>query len=236
MKAYLKIDKSIKDLNFTELYTYIIICRANLNKQEITRAYIAKCLDVENLDYVSQVVKNLESTNLIKREYTYSNNLKTGHINQSTNYIYVNPKTYFTMNLNLLFNLGLNRKSLAFLLKLRTLAFDDTLDIKYNRKEISDILGISYKGVCKYIKELEASKVLVITDSAFHLNEEYFPVREINHLSEENKSILNEILSKNDPNSRLYKQAIYFKENGLDLIPSANKVFEDMLDGFWGIK
>lgn len=84
MKQYpfLKLSKKIKDLSDTAAYLYYVLVYADFKKKTFGRAYLAKALGLNNLDYVSELLKEIEDCGLIKREFIYGNEYVNGHINK----------------------------------------------------------------------------------------------------------------------------------------------------------
>lgn len=119
-------------------------------------------------------------------------------------------------------------KDKGFVLKLRSLAFDDTLKINLNKKDIAIVLGISQPTLRKKLKSVE----MFYNDS---FAEDYFPVYEKCFLSKENIEVVKLALS-NDKTSRLYKQIRWFLMNGFHLRKDADDRLRDVFAGVIGGK
>ena len=72
-------------------------------------------------------------------------------------------------------------KDKGFALKLRAVAYDDTLKIGYNKKDLAGVLGISAPTLRKKLQ-----KVGEFIDDNMTVNSKYFPVCEKCYLNEKN--------------------------------------------------
>ena len=124
--------------------------------------------------------------------------------------------------------IGVDAKDKGFALKLRSLAFDDTLKINLNKKDIAIVLGISQPTLRKKLKSVE-----MFYNDGF--SEDYFPVYEKCFLSKENIEVVKLALS-NDKTSRLYKQIRWFLMNGFHLRKDADDRLRDVFAGVIGGK
>ena len=226
---WFKIKKNM-GLTLKEMAVYgTISCYNDSNSiSHISRLTLSHLSGVNDLDTISKYTNKFESLGLLNKVYISYKGKKLVEYKINT------PDKEYYFVTNEIFR-G-NPELIGFLFKIAECKYNFNNEINLSNKEIASKMGISIPTFRKYIKLALKEGCITKIENGYKLSEEIFPIVSKEYLSEDNKSILNEILSKNDPNSRLYKQAIYFKENGLDLIPSANKVFEDMLDGFWGIK
>lgn len=229
-KLFLKIDKRIQSLTDTEAYLYFIIVYTVFVDKDVNAEYLCKCLDIKCHKYLSEMLKNLEDVDLIKRSYTYVNNKFTGEI--------VNKKVKFALNYNSFYKVELDfikcdlePKLKGFALKLRCLALDTDVTIGYNKKEISAILKADYKTVCK---KMNALGFLQLVENGYVFTE-YFMSVQINYLNKQNISLIKEIIANKD-DSKLYKQTLYFIKNKLYLYANANKLFDDILAGTFGLE
>ena len=234
MGINLKVFKVKKNMKYSlkQYAVYSVLACYTDKKQtsHISREVLSSLSGVSDLDTISKYTKQFELDGLLKKSYTYSS------INgkKLVEYKIIPPNKDYLLITNELFD-G-NSELIGFLCLFAQYKLYNSNIIKLTPTELIKRMGIGRTTFYKYLKLALKEGCITKIENGYKLSEEIFPIVSKEYLSEENKSILNEILSNNDPNSRLYKQAIYFKENGLDLIPSANKVFEDMLDGFWGIK
>jgi hypothetical protein len=124
--------------------------------------------------------------------------------------------------------IGVDAKDKGFALKLRSLAFDDTLKINLNKKDIAIALGISQPTLRKKLKNIE-----MFYNDGFVA--EYFPVYEKCFLSKENIEVVKMALS-NDKTSRVYKQVRWFLQNGFHLRRDADDRLRDVFAGVIGRK
>ena len=115
----------------------------------------------------------------------------------------------------------------GFALKLRALAFDDTMKVGYNRKDIAAIMEISLPTLRKKLKAIE----MMYKDGFVA---EYFPVCEKCYLSKENIEVVKLALNE-DETSRIHKQVKWFLENKMHLRRDAddrlNEVFAGVIGG-----
>lgn len=116
----------------------------------------------------------------------------------------------------------------GFALKLRAIAFDDTLNVKYNRKDIAAIMEISQPTLRKKMKAIE-----VMYQDGFVA--EYFPVCEKCYLSKENVEVIKVALNQ-EKTSRVYKQVKWFLENKFHLRRDADDRLNDVFAGVIGKK
>lgn len=116
----------------------------------------------------------------------------------------------------------------GFALKLRAIAFDDTLSVRYNRKDIAAIMEISLPTLRKKLKAIEK-----MYQDGFVA--EFFPVCEKCYLSEENIEAVKDIL-KDETNGRLYKQVSWFLTNGFHLRKDADNRLNEVFSGVLGRK
>lgn len=117
----------------------------------------------------------------------------------------------------------------GFALKLRAIAFDDTMQVKYNRKDIAAIMEVSQPTLRKKMKAIE-----VMYKDGFVA--EYFPVCEKCYLSKENVELIKEWLMDNDQTSRVYKQLKWFLQNKLHLRRDADDRLLEIFAGIMGKK
>lgn len=124
----------------------------------------------------------------------------------------------------------------GFALRLRELAFDDSLVIKYNKKDIAEKLGVSANTLRKYLTKLEELDVV----KELKLNVDYFVVREsepVIYLSDDRMQDAKKIIANAENcNTKLYKQMSYFMNNKLYYSPKANELYMDILSGLFGIE
>ena len=113
-------------------------------------------------------------------------------------------------------------------MKLRAIAFDDTLNVKYNRKDIAAIMEISLPTLRKKLKTIE-----MMYQDGFAA--EYFPVCERCYLSKENIEVVKLALNE-DETSRIHKQVKWFLENKMHLRRDADDRLNEVFAGVMGKK
>ena len=79
---FLKLSKKIKDLSDTAAYLYFVLVYADFKKKTYGRAYLAKALGLNNLDYITELLREVEDAGLVKRSFIYGNAYADGHINK----------------------------------------------------------------------------------------------------------------------------------------------------------
>lgn len=122
----------------------------------------------------------------------------------------------------------MNAKDKGFALKLRVLAFDDTLKIAYNKRDLAEIMEISQPTLRKKLKSIE----MVYQDGFVA---EYFPVCERCYLTDSNVQYVKDVLCS-DKTSKTYKQVAWFLGNGLHKRRDANKRLMNIMAGLVGQK
>lgn len=122
-------------------------------------------------------------------------------------------------------------KDKGFALKLRALAFDDTLKIGYNRKDLAAVMGLSAPTLRKKIAAVE--KMGLWQDG---LVEEYFPICKRCYLSDENVKVVKDVLIAADKNSKTYKQVVWYLKKGMHKRWDANRNFDGVMAGIFGVK
>lgn len=118
-------------------------------------------------------------------------------------------------------------KDKGFALKLRALAFDDSMKIGYNRKDLAAVMGLSAPTLRKKIAAVE--KMGLWQDG---LVAEYFPICERCYLTEENVEAVRDVINAAEKDSRTYKQMKWFLQNGLYKRRDAN---DRLLEVFAGV-
>lgn len=239
MKPFLKIDKQIVKLNDTCAYLYMILIYAKYKKKEISRSYLAECLGVatRESDYITHCLKEIEQAGLIRRCNKFTSSHIGGFIKQTLDYelIYTN---YFMITFKTISNDNIPPKLLGFVLKLRTLCFDNSLRLRsdYNKQDIAKYMGVSASTLKKKLDALKALNI-ISEEKVIICSEEYFPTRDDlqNKLKPEYTDQIREILNPNnkdfDPASRLYKQFTWFVKNYIYMQKNANDIYNQILAG-----
>lgn len=166
-KPFLKIDKRVSNLSNTDAFIYLILVYSKFQNKEISRGYLKKCLNSKSEDAISHSLKRIEDAGLINREKKYHNSKWTGQITREFRYT-LNYDKFFMINPSFVRNEDINPKMKGFALRLRTLAFDDSLEIKLTTAEIADEMDICSKTVRGYLNSLTS----IINDRTF--SAEYF--------------------------------------------------------------
>lgn len=122
---------------------------------------------------------------------------------------------------------GLSRDK-GFALKLRSIAFDDTVKVGFNRRELAEVMAVS---VPTLRKKLNAVKMIGLYDDG--CNVEYFPICERCYLSEERVEVVKQTLCS-DKNSKTYKQVVWYLQNGMHKRRDANVRLDNIMAGFVG--
>lgn len=235
MKPFLKIDKKVVEISDTAAWLYAVLVYADFKKKTYSRAYLAKALGVNDLDYVTELLREIEDAGLIKRSFVYGNEYMNGHISKELRVKLIYDVcedcdvNWFPVNLGIIGLEGAS-KDKGFALKLRALAFDDTLKIGYNKKDLAGVLGISAPTLRKKLQ-----KVATLIDDTMTVNGEYFPVCERCYLDEKNIQFVKDVLSA-DKDSKMYKQVMWFLQNKCHLRRDCNKVMESIQAGIVGLK
>lgn len=206
MKQFIKISKKVLELNDSEAYVYMRLVLSKLEKRKISRKYLAVCLGVSNLDYISQIVASLENKGLISRP------VKRHQDYRKFLFDVINSSNWFKLDVNVA-RAFKNSRAIGFALRYRCLAFDDSLDVKYTKLEIANKMGISRPTLNKNLKLIETENLTpkdLYTDNS--------------GLTNENKTELNEMLTF-PKNTKVYKLADWFIENKLDEQKNSNDMF-----------
>lgn len=90
---------------------------------------------------------------------------------------------------------------------------------------ISKPTFIKYKNLA-----LQAGYVREV-GNGFIISETLFPIFATTRLSDNRMNELNEILTRADKQSKLYKQASWFYENQLYIVPKANEIYDQLISG-----
>lgn len=225
---FLKLSKKIKDLSDTAAYLYFVLVYADFKKKTYGRAYLAKALGLNNLDYITELLREVEDAGLVKRSFIYGNAYADGHINKELRVSICGMEDWISVGINFISAEGTS-KDKGFALKLRSLAFDDTLKITLNKKDIASELGISQPTLRKKMNSI----ALYYTDV---FNVTYFPACEKCHLSERNVETVKAILTNGDKKSKLYKQVVWYLQNKCHLRTNADPLFDNLMGGVVGQK
>ena len=121
-------------------------------------------------------------------------------------------------------------KDKGFALKLRAVAYDDTLKIGYNKKDLAGVLGISAPTLRKKLQ-----KVGEFIDDTMTVNSKYFPVCEKCYLNEKNIQFVKDVL-KYVQDDKTYKQVVWFLKNKCHLRRDCNEIMMKLQAGILGLK
>lgn len=176
---------------------------------------------IKKADVVTRMTNQFQKDGYIRKEYRFVNGRKY------VDYIIVKPK-YYVVCMNAI----LQYKELGVLaIKLAELRINGTNQIKYSDNDIIKHLQIGRTAYFSYKKRLIESGIITVVDDGYALSGEYFPIFATTHLSDNRMNELNMILTTGDPTSKLYKQASWFYENQLYIIPKANEIYDKMISG-----
>ena len=235
MKPFLKIDTKVVEISDTAAWLYAVLVYADFKKKTYSRAYLAKALGVNDLDYVTELLREIEEAGLIKRSFVYGNEYMNGHISKELRVKLIYDVcedcdvNWFPVNLGIIGLEGAS-KDKGFALKLRALAFDDTLKIGYNKKDLAGVLGISAPTLRKKLQ-----KVGEFIDDTMTVNSKYFPVCEKGYLNEKNLQFVKDVL-KYVQDDKTYKQVVWFLKNKCHLRRDCNEIMMKLQAGILGLK
>lgn len=205
-QLFLKIDKRILNLNDSQAFIYLMIVYCKFQRRQVNRKYLAEALGVTNKEYVSDLITAVEDAGMIKRNNYFKNSYKEGWIDIKLDWELLYKKDdYFEVSVDFVRNRDVNARTKGFALRYRSLAFDDTLKIGYNKKDTASKLGVTPPTLRKYMylwNTLELAS--------------YF------HKQEANKQTLTEdqldelkTLASNSGNVAIKKQCQWYLNNGL---------------------
>lgn len=230
---YLKIDKRVKDLNDKEAYYMALQSYTQLQNKVYTRDYFAKCLKC-SVDYIKKMNSHLYKAELLdcSTKVIIKDN---GNVIKTNTYKSI-INTFFMVKLDFVINnIDKDLNLLGFALRIRSLAFDDTLKIKLNKKDIAKELDITYNLLNNKLNKLkEYGFYLDKVEDGYQIRYEEFIKNEVVHLNEQNIRTIKNVLSTPSDN-KLYKQTVYFVKNKLYLSPKANNIYNDILAGLFGL-
>lgn len=214
---------------------YLILVYAKFSNKQISRSYLATCLktSTKESDYMTECLQAIEKFGLIKRHNKFINSHNGGRILQVIDYDLIYD-TYFMTSIKILKLDNIPPKLVGFMLKLRTLCFDDTLRVRtdYNKADIAKYMGMTTQTLKRKLDALKALN-LISEEEVIICSPEYFPVREDiqNKLKPEYTDQIRQILKTEDPASRIYKEFTWFCKNQIYMSKDANKIYNDILAG-----
>lgn len=131
----LKIDYRVRFLTNTEAAAYLYIIKMITDHQQVNRGYLAKCLNITDLERISDLIKAIAKVGLINLSY------RRDKMGKQWYSITLNYKSYYLLNRSFL-----KSKSPAYVkgiaIKLRCAAFSDTLDIKMNWNDLASFIRV----------------------------------------------------------------------------------------------
>lgn len=231
---FLKIDNRIKYLSDAEAYTYANLVYSVFTGKEITRKYLSVCTGYSE-EYIKDILLNIYNIGLIEKEITRENNTFNGTIKTKVHYT-MNYDKFFKVGLNFITDNIANPRLIGFAIKLRSLAFDDSLRIPLNKKHIAEELGITTVLLNKRLKELETIGFkLEKLENSYKIvyDEKYLPLNNKCYLDEDHIRIINNVLEV-PSNSKLYNQTRYFLTKKMHYQFNANELYDDILAGIFG--
>ena len=147
MKMYFKIDYRVRLLTNTEAATYLYIVKMITDHQQVNRAYLAKCLNITDLERVSDLVKAVAKVGLINLSY------RRGKMGKQWYVITLNYRSYYLLNRSFL-----KSDSPAYVkgiaIKLRCAAFSDTLEIKMAWNDLASFIRVPLWQLKQVIKKI----------------------------------------------------------------------------------
>lgn len=210
MKPFLKISKKVLTLNDSEAYIYLRLKLSKADKRKINRAYLATCLGVHNLNYISEILTSLENKGLINRKNYRKDNSTTFDI--QLNWDFPTEEHWFKVSFEIARKICQSR-IIGFALRYRCLAFDDSLEVRYSKSEIAEKMGISRPTLNKNLQLIEIEQLK--PGDLF---------KEDCSLTDENRDELNKMLAY-PKTSKVYKLAKWFIEEKLDEQNNSNDMF-----------
>ena len=228
MIPFLKLDRKIKNLTDTAAYLYFVLVYADFKKKTFGRAYLAKALGLNDLDYVTELLREIEEAGLIQRSFIYGNEYVNGHISKELRVKICPVGEWISVSLTLLNAEGTSNER-GFALKLRTAAFDDSAKISMNKKDLAAYMGVSAPTLRKKMKAVEH----LVKDMTF--NNEYFPVYEKCYLNEKNIQFVKDVLTYVQ-DDKTYKQVVWFLKNKCHLRRDCNELMMKLQAGIVGLK
>ena len=235
MNPFLKINKKVVEISDTAAWLYAVLVYADFKKKTYSRAYLAKALGLNDLDYVTELLREIEEAGLIKRSFVYGNEYMNGHISKELRVKLIYDAcedcdvNWFAVNIGVIGLEGAS-KDKGFALKLRAVAYDDTLKIGYNKKDLAGVLGISAPTLRKKLQ-----KVGEFIDDTMTVNSKYFPVCEKCYLNEKNIQFVKDVL-KYVQDDKTYKQVVWFLKNKCHLRRDCNEIMMKLQAGILGLK
>lgn len=188
--------------------------------QRCTLAHLSGCKDLKTLSKNTGV---LASKGIVKKDYSYDPHKRV------CIYQVINPEKNFLVATSELFN-G-DTSLIGFLCKLAEFRFGNTNWVGLSGNELASKMNISKPTFIKYKNlALQAGYVREV-GNGFIISEILFPIFATTRLSDNRMNELNEILTQADKQSKLYKQASWFYENQLYIVPKANEIYDQLISG-----
>lgn len=229
MNTFIKVNKNIEHLTLNEAYLTYLLSWCKFYNKDITIPYLSKCLQV--CDHtITDMLLNIENKGIITRSYTIINNPITGQIMSKKMIFTVNNSSFIKVSTDFI-KADLTSEAKGFALRLRLLAYDDSVTIKMSKKAMSEKMNISYKTFLKWTSQLDFLQLN--KDMTGYEFTNYFPKTEVIYLKDDYKILIKEILS-NPNDSKLYGQTKWFVDNNLYKLKTANKIYDDILAGVLG--
>lgn len=112
---------------------------------------------------------------------------------------------------------------IGFALRYRAIALDDTLEVKFNKTKVAEVLKISRPTLNKNLTLLEENNMLP--------KDLYDKPTATNYLTPHNQKILNDMVTLFGKNSREYKLGSWFIANQIFYQPNCNIIFNRIQAG-----
>lgn len=217
---YLKIDKKIQTLNDSEAFIYMVIVYGKIQKKEINRQYLANALGVTNKEYISEIITEIEKAGLLKRANYLKHSYKEGWIDVKLDWE-LTYENYYQVSVNFVRDASIPSKMKGFILRYRSLAFDDTLVVSYNRSDIGKKLKISQPTLRKNLALINEMNLF-----------EYFSTQVVEKqtLTNEHIKVLN-TLATDCEDSAIKKQCVWYLEKNLQKHPRCVDLFHKAVAG-----
>lgn len=159
MKPFLKIDKRVRDLNDSQAFIYLMIVYNKFQNKQVNRRYLAETLGVTSKEYISDLISDIENAGLLTRANHFRHSYKEGWIDVKLDWV-LSYQNYYEVDVDFVRNRSIDSRSKGFIIRYRCLAFDDTLEVSYSKKDSAKLLGVSTPTLRKYSKVIESNNAM----------------------------------------------------------------------------
>lgn len=202
MQEYIKINKKIKDLSNQAacLYGFLVLYK----NKSLSRAYMAKILNVKDLDTISDHLNKLVKAGLIKISHYYA-----GYNKKRFRIHIVASKSYFLVKKSFFYN-SLDPVRRGFILRLRCFCWDDSLKLCESACEISKstlkkylgnnltlpCMGAFFRQLNKFQKKVKQTLNQTVSKIKSYFDVSYRKAKwALDHFTGKNPSIYNWLIS-----------------------------------------